>query len=96
MLALLGPQDDDAADDQCERHRNGANSTRFDRIAESRPRIASGRNAMNRFSAKRRAPRCVNNERATSHSFTRYSQHTARIAAPWITMSCAFELIAPS
>ena len=60
----------------------GLNSTLSISSLKMSPITASGMNAMIRFSAKRRALGSVNSERATFHSFTRYSQHTARIAAP--------------
>ena len=68
----------------------GAKSFALIAFAKTRPSTAAGRNAMKRFATKRCAARSLKTPRATSKSLTRYSQHTARIAPAWITISKSF------
>ncbi len=65
----------------------GANRWRLMSFANSRPSTAAGRNATTRFSTKRCAARSRASPASAVASRTRYSQHTARIAPAWITIS---------
>ena len=58
----------------------GAKSRALIALAKASPSIAAGRKATNKLSTKRCAARSRKSPAATAISFTRYSQHTARIA----------------
>src|ERR1017187_9219044 len=58
----------------------------------ARPSTASGTKAMARLRAKRCASRFEPRPEITAASLTRYSQHTARIAPHWITISNSLPL----
>ena len=56
-------------------------------LANSRPRIAAGRNATKRFMTNRRARASFGRSATTPKSFARYSQTMASSAPVWITIS---------
>ncbi len=59
-------------------------------LPSARPTTAAGRNATTRLTAKRCARGSDASPRSTAASLARYSQHTARIAPAWITISNTF------
>jgi hypothetical protein len=67
----------------------GANSTALIARLNSRPRMAAGRKAIARLMAKRCACRSRGSPAITRARRARYSQHTARMAPAWITISNA-------